>query len=356
MIDMRAHRYLIINFNKIGDTLLQTQIINGIKASQPESFIAVISSIVAHEVLYNNPKVSLLIKNDILPEKSVLNFFRYLKVCREIIKENKIDVIVCDRTNSTPVTALLMNLLSADTKIYSAPIKKIYYPLYQRLDLINQELDENASIISGNHGILRFLGCKETASVEIFPTDYEKQKALDFVLPLKKMSSKKLISLVPFSMQPATAWPTKNINKFLNLAKDRFNVLLFAHPNNLKDIKDIESFKHVFPVTNFNIRESSTVINETDILVSLDTGPSHLFETLNIPLLKINSARIPEHTWGYGDDLRYHFLQLKVDCGPCFSRHCKVAGHPCMNDITPEMVLHRIEMILTKSKDIRAGV
>ena len=83
---MRAHRYLIINFNKIGDTLLQTQIINGIKASQPESFIAVISSIVAHEVLYNNPKVSLLIKNDILPEKSVLNFFRYLKVCREIIK------------------------------------------------------------------------------------------------------------------------------------------------------------------------------------------------------------------------------------------------------------------------------
>lgn len=332
---------LLLNFNKFGDTLLQTQIISGMAKADPSTKIFVLCTPKAFEVLFNNPKIAHLEVADYIPEQSLKHFFKYLNLCKSLISKFNIDTIICDKTNSTPITALLLNLLKAKTKILTGRLRlPIYNLVASPLNRVALDLTEDSPIRIYNQRLLKSLDCPSDATVEIFPTKEDEEFAQNAISQAKK-SNKKIVCLAPFSSQNATTWPKKRILEFINLVQNSYELIVIGPQNDLKNIPQTPIL-----IAPKNIRQAFAISRKSDILITLDSAPAHFLEAVGIPVLKINSARIPTQTWGYDGNSNYYQISKEVPCGPCYSSICKVDGHPCMAEISGLEVYNKVCEIL----------
>jgi ADP-heptose:LPS heptosyltransferase len=166
-----------------------------------------------------------------------------------------------------------------------------------------------------------------------------------------------IVAFAPYSKQDVSAWPQAHVRRFAELAANRFNLVVFGAPEEAvrweRDTASIKAPTHM--AFGMNIRETKVALDYADIFVALNTGSSHLFQTLRIPMLRLDHHGMPFQLWSYEDDSRYHFLRNPVPCGPCFLGSCRVPGHPCMSGITPENAIGKVESILKEVGKWHAG-
>lgn len=340
---------LLINFNKFGDSLLQTQILSGLHEANPKLKIFILASPQAYEVFKNNPHIHHLEAIDFIPESSAANFFRYLKRCQSLVNRFGIETVLLDKTNSTPVTALLLQMMSGTQKIYVGPLRrKLYKILVRGFTHIGAKLTEDDPIANYNKLILEHFDIRKPSNVQIFPLENEFDEEKQVVAEFRRDSNKKLICLAPFSSQNATAWPRERILEFIDIAATE-NLVLVIGPQSDFEKHQISCSKNtnVLFHSPTNIRRAYAISQSCDILVSLDSAPAHFLEALKIPVVKINSARIPERTWGYATNNRYYQIRKDVHCSPCHSSVCKTPGHPCMSTISGNEVYAKTKEALS---------
>jgi len=82
------------------------------------------------------------------------------------------------------------------------------------------------------------------------------------------------------------------------------------------------------------------IVNNSKLYLGLETGRSHYVSIVaNGKTLILQSGYCLSNTWSIYD---YKFLDLKVDCSPCYlQNNCKF-NHKCMANIKPEIVLAKI--------------
>jgi heptosyltransferase-2 len=76
-------------------------------------------------------------------------------------------------------------------------------------------------------------------------------------------------------------------------------------------------------------------------VVSNDSGLMHIAAALQRPLVVLYGPTSPAFTPPLADNA--HILQIDVDCGPCFQRHCPEGHHRCMQDLSINSVLSVIK-------------
>jgi lipopolysaccharide heptosyltransferase I len=91
---------------------------------------------------------------------------------------------------------------------------------------------------------------------------------------------------------------------------------------------------------NTSLKELAAIIRDAQFLISPDTGPMHLAAALNVPVFAIFGPTSPLRTGPYGEI--HTIIRLEIPCSPCFTRKpCR--DWRCIREITPEMVLEKIE-------------
>lgn len=149
----------------------------------------------------------------------------------------------------------------------------------------------------------------------------------------------------------AKCWPKENFRVVTeNLIQDpRVRVIYFGDKNG-KPLVD-EICARLSPrVVNFagktNLRELMSLISLSKIVVTNDSGPMHLSSALQIPTVALfgSTNAVKTGPWAFG-----HVVQHKVACSPCYLRTCPI-DFRCMTGITPEMVLHAIQESICTSK------
>ena len=98
------------------------------------------------------------------------------------------------------------------------------------------------------------------------------------------------------------------------------------------------------------LKKTAGLIADADVLVACDTGPLHVAAALGTPCVALFGATDPRRTGPYG--ARHRVVTHPVACSPCRRRTCNVAGHPCMRDLSPELVLAAVRDAL---EGARAG-
>ena len=88
-----------------------------------------------------------------------------------------------------------------------------------------------------------------------------------------------------------------------------------------------------------SLRELMALLKLCRVLLSNDTGPTHVAAALGTPVVVPFGSTSPELTApGLPGDPRHQFLRADVSCAPCFLRDCPI-DFRCMNGIRPERVV-----------------
>lgn len=98
-----------------------------------------------------------------------------------------------------------------------------------------------------------------------------------------------------------------------------------------------------------NLCGSTQLAQAVDLLalstavVSNDSGLMHIAAALNKPLVAIFGSSDPNKTPPLKPDAEIVYLNLS--CSPCFKRTCRYQHTNCLNHITPQMVLDRLDKL-----------
>lgn len=93
-----------------------------------------------------------------------------------------------------------------------------------------------------------------------------------------------------------------------------------------------------------SLREVIAVMERAAVTVGPDTGPMHIAAAVGTPVVALFGATSPRRSGPWGWD--HLVLRGDVPCAPCYVARCPI-GQLCMEQITPAMVLERIDAVLS---------
>ena len=92
-----------------------------------------------------------------------------------------------------------------------------------------------------------------------------------------------------------------------------------------------------------SLREVIAIMERAAIAVGPDSGPMHIATAVGTPVVALFGATSPARSGPWG----WHHLVIRGDvpCAPCYLSRCPI-GQPCMEGISPAMVMERVELVL----------
>ncbi|MBF0610491.1 MAG: lipopolysaccharide heptosyltransferase II [Magnetococcales bacterium] len=93
-----------------------------------------------------------------------------------------------------------------------------------------------------------------------------------------------------------------------------------------------------------SLEEAVDLLALSIAVVSNDSGLMHVAAALDKPLVALYGSSDPSFTPPLGQ--RSAILRLGLPCSPCFKRVCPLGHLDCLEKISPEMVLNRLESLL----------
>lgn len=88
-----------------------------------------------------------------------------------------------------------------------------------------------------------------------------------------------------------------------------------------------------------SLPETAGLIRSSRLFVGGDTGPLHVAVAVGTPVVALFGAADPARTGPFGQ--RDGVISHPVACSPCRRRECNVDGHPCMRDLSVDLVFER---------------
>jgi len=96
------------------------------------------------------------------------------------------------------------------------------------------------------------------------------------------------------------------------------------------------------------LKDVASILLESDLLISVDTGIMHLGAALGIPTIALFGPTAPWRCGPYGQ--KHIVIQKEVGCNPCYKKKCK--SKLCMKSITVDDVWEAVRKKL-KEKDYK---
>jgi heptosyltransferase III len=285
-----AKRVLIINVTRIGDTLLNAPAIRAIAKRFPNAAITVLGHDKRVEVLANIPYIAKIgsISKKSAPFRARLATLTGNRYDWAFVWGNDIALHHYALRKARHVVA------------YRQPDEKLNARLFCAAD---------EPALYCMHGVAMQLALPRAVGIdtEEFRLDYvvtdtEKSIAHERLrAALRGEPKHPLIGLqvASFPTKSYRDWP---IGHFIELGKrivTEHNEAVFVMFGGPDDRSKIEPFRQALPkqtivfAGELSLRETGAVMNEVDLYIGVDTGPTHLFGALNKPMVVMYHASLP---------------------------------------------------------------
>lgn len=175
-------------------------------------------------------------------------------------------------------------------------------------------------------------------------SEERKTEAVQILKESGALPGRRLVALCPGSTNSrAKRWPAERYAALADrfIAEAEADVILVGARDELEVSHEVASLMRHEPIVltgKTDLAQLAAVLSLVDLLITNDTGPSHIAAALERPTLVIFGPTDPRTTRPYSQTAA--LIRHPPECAPCMLRDCPI-DHRCMTMITPEEVFAR---------------
>jgi heptosyltransferase-2 len=191
---------------------------------------------------------------------------------------------------------------------------------------------------------------EQSSVVPDYPIPKMVAETSNFDVPSLKSAQKRLILCPGAEFGPAKQWPAQSYAEVATaLIEQNWQVLILGSEADKVIADEIESSitnKDETTLVNLcgrtKLYEAIDLLDTADVVISNDSGLMHIAAALQKQLIVIYGPTSPNFTPPLSQNA--HFLQIDVECGPCFQRTCPEQHHKCMLGVNSADVLTSVQL------------
>jgi heptosyltransferase-2 len=335
-------RILVIRLSSLGDIILTTPFLKVLREKFPNAQIDYLAKSEYTEVIKFNPNI-----NEVIEADNSINF-KGLRALKKQLKANSYDLIFDLHNNIRTFYLRLFFGGAKFIKFKKCSIRKFllvkfkinllrnFPPISQRYILTLKKLFGDETINS-------------TLSPEIFTGTDDVKKADSVLKDLNIPEGRKLICAVPSSKHFTKTYPaeyyTELINKF---DSQKYSFILVGKGKDKINIDFIKSKtgENVYDLCDkLSLLELTELMKKCNLIISGDTGPMHIAETVGVPLIMLAGSSVNEFGFYPQSENSSVIENTGLKCRPCshIGRESCPRGHfKCMKEILPEAIYYKI--------------
>lgn len=336
-------KFLFIRFSAIGDVAMSIPVIYSFAVQYPEHEITVLSKSSLSPLFTEMPANVSFLGIDAKHYKGLPGLNRLYKE----LKAEKFDY-VGDLHN-----VLRSRYLRFRFKLDGVPVARIFKDRIGKRKLVrrfHKKLVNQKSSFRRYEDVLKELGFPIQLN---FVSIYGEGKG-DISLIREVTGDKgdmKWLGIAPFAKHKGKIYPIEMQEKVVAhfAARSDVKVFLFGFGKEEEDI--FNSWIGKYPsltsiIGKLRMNTELVLMSHLDVMLSMDSANMHLASLVNTPVVSVWGATHPYCGFMGWKQSPINAVQVDLPCRPCSvfgQKKCYRKDYACLNRITPEMIIHRIE-------------
>ncbi|SHE94151.1 glycosyltransferase family 9 protein [Schwartzia succinivorans] len=344
---------LVYSLVNLGDVLLTTSATALLRKAYPNAKITMMVRPVVREAVENNPIIDDVILFDYKAKQNSISKMWHMV---QTLKKRNFDLAISYDRKLRP--ALLCRLagipvrVGPDKVFDDVPSRVPWF--YTDTVPVRHDLVKTLQAETYQEIIRGFTGIDGHESPVMARMTEESRKKAESLLERLPKAEKRIALCVKGTFELKT-WPKEYFAEVVkNLAKEydaSFFVVGAPGDRGYSDevIKEMASVK----VQNFcgdtNLVDLASLISMADLLVTVDTGATHIAATTGVPMVVMYGCTSPDRWHPYNENARV--LTSREACCPCHvaADACQSSPKPaCLWNVTPDMVLKECRSLLQR--------
>jgi len=147
----------------------------------------------------------------------------------------------------------------------------------------------------------------------------------------------------------AKRWYPKRFAEVAKAFSDKFDIIIFGGPNEVKMACEIEENLKSWHVDNYTNMAGKTTINELcaniggcSLFITNDSGPMHVAAAYQVPTVAVFGPTRHKETSQWMNK-KSTIIRHEIKCSPCMKRECPLKHHECMKSITASEVIEAVK-------------
>ncbi len=330
---------LVIRFSALGDVVMTVPVVKAFLSAHPRTEIIMLSDARMADLFQNIDRLVFVgadLKNK---HKGLIGIYRLFQ---QLKKSHQFD-LVADLHGV--LRSHVLRLLFRMSKKTTAVIDK---GRFEKFALVRKE---NKIYRPLKHSTERYIGVFNVLGFKAFA---KKGLLQETISPVKCDEQSKInIGFAPFAKHIPKMYP---LDRFIDVIRhfdsEKYTLYFFGGgPVEMAFIKEWEdAFKHAVPFNHqLGLKDELELMSTMQVMVTMDSANMHLGSLVNVPVVSVWG---PTHQhagfYGLGQD-PLQAVQVSLSCRPCSvfgNKKCWRGDHACMQQITPAMIIQKVEQVL----------
>jgi len=336
-------RILIMRTDRIGDVLLSTPVIKALREAYPYSYLAMMVSPYAREIVEGNPYLDEVILYD--KDSQHKSWISSFKLARQLASKRFDLAIILHPTNRVHLLAYLCGI-----PMRIGYDRKFGFLLTNRLKHLKQRGEKHE--LDYNLDMVEYLGIEPKSKQLFMPIKEDSEQWVKVLLEKSGISFKdKLLGLHPGASCPSKVWPLERFAEVADRLADKygFKVIIVSGKNDSAKAKVVaQAMKS--PAVNLagetSLSQLACLLKRCALFISNDSGPVHLAVAVGVPVISIfgrQQAGLSPKRWG-PLGAKDKVLHKSAGCIECLAHNC-VKSFACLKAITVEDVITAAESV-----------
>lgn len=338
---LKSTNILVIKLSSIGDVVLVTASLKAIRQKYPQANIYCLVGKDSTRILQRCPYIDgMIIYDDQDKDKG---FNGLLKLSQKL-RQSRFDMVIDFQNNQK---SHLLSFLSFPIKSFGYRNKKFGFLLSQGVSLPTEPLPP----VEHQFRILKNLGIEyQQPQLELWPSGKDIQYAQELFESEWLGNAPQIVGINISASQnwPTKNWPVKSMAKLCDLLNAKnIRVLITGMNKDLEKARELLGMTKTKPavfIGKTDIPQLAALIKRCGVFITPDSAPLHIAAAMQVPTIALfgptdSRRHIPPAA-------RLSVIEKKPACAPCYSSKCRMPTHMCMNEITPEEVLAKVEELL----------